>query len=97
MQAVNQQIGLDLKFRYDDTPENLLRRSDQWAFLQKDIPSLFFHTGDHPDYHRPTDTADKINYPKMEKIVKLVYLAVEALGNASTRPAYVLPELIVVK
>jgi hypothetical protein len=33
----------------------------------------------------------------MEKIVKLVYLAVEALGNASTRPAYVLPELIVVK
>jgi hypothetical protein len=91
LESVNQQIGLNLKFRYDDTPENLLRRSDQWAFLQKGVPSLFFHTGDQPDYHRPTDTADKINYSKMEKIVRLVYLAVEDLGNASTRPAYVVP------
>jgi Zn-dependent M28 family amino/carboxypeptidase len=67
MEAANGQVGLDLKFRYDDTPENLLRRSDQWPFLQKGIPSLFIHTGDHPDYHQPGDTADKINYPKMEK------------------------------
>jgi Zn-dependent M28 family amino/carboxypeptidase len=92
METVNRQVGLTLKFRYDDTPENLLRRSDQWAFLQKGIPSLFVHTGDHPDYHRPTDTADKINYPKMEKIVKLVYLAVEALGNSDKPPAFIQPE-----
>jgi hypothetical protein len=83
--------GLDLKFRYDDTPENLLRRSDQWPFLQKGIPSLFIHTGEHPDYHRPGDTADKINYPKMEKIVKLVYRALESLGNSPSRPAYRVP------
>jgi hypothetical protein len=88
MEVSNRQIGLDLKFRYDDTPENLLRRSDQWAFLQKGIPALFIHTGEHPDYHRPGDTADKLNYPKMEKIVKLVYTAIEAIGNASARPAY---------
>ena len=88
MEMANGQVGLDLKFRYDDTPENLLRRSDQWAFLQKRIPSLFIHTGDHPDYHQPTDTADKINYPKMEKIVKLVFIAVESLGNASTVPEF---------
>lgn len=97
METANREIGLDLRFRYDDTPENLLRRSDQWAFLQKGIPALFLHTGDHPDYHRPSDTADKINYPKMEKIVKLVYLAVEALGNATTRPAYVTPDPIVLR
>jgi len=88
MEMANGQVGLDLKFRYDDTPENLLRRSDQWAFLQKRIPSLFIHTGDHPDYHQPTDTADRINYPKMEKIVKLVFIAVESLGNASTVPEF---------
>jgi Zn-dependent M28 family amino/carboxypeptidase len=92
MEAANQQVGLDLKFRYDDTPEHLLRRSDQWPFLQKGIPALFLHTGDHPDYHRPGDTPDKINYPKMEKIVKLVYMAVETLGNAASRPAFVHPD-----
>jgi hypothetical protein len=95
MESANAQMGqsvLELKYRYDDTPENLLRRSDQWPFLQKAIPSLFIHTGEHPDYHRPGDTADKINYPKMEKIVKLVYRAVESLGNSPSRPAYkVLP------
>jgi hypothetical protein len=88
METANGQIGLDLKFRYDDTPENLLRRSDQWPFLQKGIPSLFIHTGDHPDYHQPSDTAEKINYPKMQKIVKLVFVALESLGNASTPPEF---------
>jgi hypothetical protein len=89
METSNAGIGLDLKFRYDDTRENLLRRSDQWAFLQKRIPALFIHTGEHPDYHRPSDTAEKINYPKMEKIVRLVYVAVEALGNAAGKPGFV--------
>jgi hypothetical protein len=91
MENANMQVALDLKFRYDDTPDNLIRRSDQWPFLQKRIPSLFIHTGEHPDYHRPGDTADKINYPKMEKIVKLVYRAVEVVANAPTRPGYRVP------
>jgi Zn-dependent M28 family amino/carboxypeptidase len=89
MEAANDGIGLDLKFRYDDTRENLLRRSDQWAFLEKRVPALFIHTGEHPDYHRPSDTADKINYPKMEKIVRLVYAAVLAIGNAEEKPRFV--------
>jgi len=91
MTKADEQINLKLLFRYDDTPENLLRRSDQWAFLKKGIPSLFIHTGEHPDYHRPSDTADKINYPKMEKIVKLVYRAAEALADAPARPRYRVP------
>ena len=88
MEIANTSVGLDLKFRYDDTPENLLRRSDQWPFLQKGIPALFVHTGEHPDYHQPGDTAEKLNYPKMEKIVRLVFAAVEALGNAKERPRF---------
>jgi hypothetical protein len=88
METANGQVGLDVKFRYDDTPENLLLRSDQWPFLQKGIPSLFIHTGDHPDYHQPSDTPEKINYPKMERIVKLVFIAVESLANASGRPEF---------
>jgi hypothetical protein len=87
-EGANRQIGLDLKFRYDDTPENLLRRSDQWAFLQKGVPAIFVHTGEHPDYHRPSDTPDKIVYSKMEKIVRLVYLTTESIGNAASRPTF---------
>jgi Zn-dependent M28 family amino/carboxypeptidase len=87
----NGPIGLILEFRYDQTREVLLRRSDQWPFLQKKIPALFVHTGEHPDYHRPTDTADKINYPKLEKIARLVYLAAERTANAPGRPQFTEP------
>ena len=82
----NGRINLELKFQYDDTPANLLRRSDQWPFLSHDVPVLFFHTGLHPDYHRPTDTAEKINYSKMEKVVRLVFLCSWATAHSSPPP-----------
>jgi hypothetical protein len=82
----NERIRLELKFQYDDTPANLLRRSDQWPFLSNDVPVLFFHTGLHPDYHRPTDTPEKINYPKMEKVVRLVFLCSWAAAQSSPPP-----------
>jgi Zn-dependent M28 family amino/carboxypeptidase len=91
VEEVNRLVGLQLRFRYDATPENLLRRSDHWPFLRMRIPALFVHTGEHPDYHRPTDTADKINYPKLEKIVRLVYLAADRAAGASARPRFVQP------
>jgi len=47
--------------------------SDHASFYRNDIPVLFFHTGLHGDYHRPSDTADKINYEGMERIVQFVY------------------------
>ena len=82
----NGTIGLELKFQYDDTPANLLRRSDHWPFLSKEVPVLFFHTGLHPDYHRPTDTPEKINYSKMEKVVRLVFLSSWAAAYSSPPP-----------
>ena len=45
--------------------------SDQTSFYEKDIPVLFFHTGGHPDYHRPTDDADKIDYSSLKQILEL--------------------------
>jgi hypothetical protein len=41
--------------------------SDQASFLDKKLPVLFFFTGDHADYHRPSDTADKINVAGMAR------------------------------
>ena len=67
------EMGLTLRFRYDNNPSNLLRRSDHWPFLQSGVPALFFHTGLHPDYHTPNDRPERINYPKMEKIVRVIY------------------------
>ena len=80
-------IALRLELEYDNNASNLLRRSDQWPFLQRGVPSLFFHTGLHPDYHRETDTPDRINYEKMERIARLVHRMSWELANADERPA----------
>jgi hypothetical protein len=53
--------------RYDNNSSNLLRRSDQWPFLQRGVPALFFHTGLHPDYHTMNDRPERIDYKKMER------------------------------
>lgn len=86
VQAANGGIGLELKARYDNNASNLLRRSDQWPFLQHGVPALWFHTGLHPDYHTNYDRPEKINYPKMEKISRLVYQASWDLAQQDARP-----------
>jgi hypothetical protein len=85
----NDLVGLTLHFRYDFGAEDLMRRSDQWSFLQKSIPALFFFAGLHPDYHTPRDTAEKINYAKVEKAAKLVYLSTYQLATIQNKPQFV--------
>ncbi|MBL8794152.1 MAG: M28 family peptidase [Planctomycetia bacterium] len=63
--------------------------SDHASFYQRKIPVFFFFTGDHPDYHRPTDTAEKINIAGMRKIADLVTDLVTHLGTVAERPEYV--------
>jgi Peptidase family M28/PA domain len=79
-------IGLDLKKRYDNNSSQLVRRSDQWPFLQRGVPALGFMTGLHPDYHTQYDRPEKINYAKMEKIARLIHQASWDLANAEVRP-----------
>lgn len=79
-------IGLELKKRYDNNSSNLLRRSDQWPFLQRGVPAMGFITGLHPDYHTQYDRPEKINYVKMEKIARLVHQVSWDIANADTRP-----------
>jgi Zn-dependent M28 family amino/carboxypeptidase len=88
---LNDQAGLTLRFRYDFGAQQLLQRSDQWSFLSKGIPAVFFFAGLHPDYHTPRDTAGKINYPKLEKAAKLVYLTAFDIANGPSRPRYIKP------
>jgi len=63
--------------------------SDHASFYQRKIPVFFFFTGDHPDYHRPSDTADKINIAGMRKIADLVADLTTHLGTVAQRPEYV--------
>lgn len=63
--------------------------SDHASFYAKKVPVLHVFTGSHGDYHRPSDTADKINVEGMEKLASLVTAIVRDLATRPDRPAYV--------
>jgi len=89
--AENQTIGLKLDYKTDaNDPEGWFSRSDQYPFAVKHVPMVLFNTGEHPDYHTANDTWDRINYPKIEKITRLIYLSARTLANGASRPKFVL-------
>jgi hypothetical protein len=63
--------------------------SDHSSFYAKKIPVLHVFTGSHSDYHRPTDTAEKVDYDGMVRIAGLVADAVAELATVSPRPDYI--------
>jgi hypothetical protein len=89
VERANAAYHLTLKKNYDNNISQLLRRSDSWPFLQHGVPAIWFHTGLHPDYHLSTDTADRINYPKMERIARLVHQVSWDLAQSAARPRLV--------
>ena len=62
--------------------------SDHSSFYGKKVPVLFFFTGTHPDYHRSSDTEDKINYDGLVRVTDLVAKLVTAIDGSPTRPTY---------
>ena len=76
-------LNLILDYTYNDPnhPEQLYRRSDHYNFAKRDIPIVFYFSGLHEDYHQPTDTPDKIHYPKMTKIAQLIFLTAWEIAN----------------
>jgi aminopeptidase YwaD len=62
--------------------------SDHSSFYSKQVPVLFFFTGSHEDYHKPTDTADRINYDGEARVLEFVREIVYDLQDADKRPAY---------
>lgn len=59
--------------------------SDHSSFYGKDIPVLFFSTGAHLDYHTPSDTWEKLNYPGMKDISDLIFTITENIANSPER------------
>jgi len=62
--------------------------SDQLPFYRRGIPFLMFHSGLHADYHRPSDTVNRIDAEKAARIVRLAFYTALATANAVTRPGW---------
>ncbi|WP_282043291.1 M28 family metallopeptidase [Winogradskyella flava] len=75
-------LSLDYKYNDDSDPNRYYYRSDHYNFALKDIPVVFFFNGEHEDYTKPTDTADKINYPLLVKRTKLIFATAWYLANS---------------
>ncbi len=69
----NSTLDFDYSLSGTTNPQQLYRRSDHFNFVKKDIPTLFFTTGIHADYHTPRDVVDKINFEKLELVTRTVY------------------------
>lgn len=78
---------LILNYKYDDKndPERLYYRSDHYNFAKNGIPVIFYFDGIHEDYHKPTDTPDKINYELLQKRARLVFATAWELANRAER------------
>ncbi len=63
-------------------------RSDQFHFMRKEIPSLFFFTGIHECYHQPCDTVDFVDHDKAARVARLLLHAVLAIANQDERPEW---------
>ncbi|MEO6211357.1 MAG: M28 family peptidase [Gemmatimonadaceae bacterium] len=67
-------------------PEQLYYRSDHYNYAKHGIPIVFFTTGLHADYHKVTDSPDKIDYDKLSRVATLILRVGTALANSPTRP-----------
>ncbi|NNK88091.1 MAG: M28 family peptidase [Flavobacteriaceae bacterium] len=87
-EAVNSTyFDLELDYRYNDEDDRnrYYYRSDHYNFARHNIPVIFYFNGEHPDYHRVTDTPDKINYELLAKRTRLIFATAWQLANQESR------------
>ncbi len=84
LKSAGENSGLELKPTSDG-----FGGSDQTAFVSAGVPVMFFFTGSHEDYHKPSDTADKLAVDKQAKITALVLNVAANQINAPERPKFV--------
>ncbi|MCF7797452.1 MAG: M28 family peptidase [Candidatus Marinimicrobia bacterium] len=86
--------GIHLDFRYNttDDPNRFYYRSDHYNFAKNDVPSVFYFSGIHEDYHKPTDTMEKLDFGKMERVTRMIYRLTHTLNMTKKRPRLSAPE-----
>ena len=87
LQAVHPELGLTLS---DDIwpEERFFFRSDHFHFARKEVPSLFFFSGVHEDYHEPSDEVEKLDVDKAARITRMIFHLVREVANAEERPSW---------
>ena len=74
-------LNLDYKYNDIDQSECIYYRSDHFHFVKNNIPVIFYFNGLHKDYHKPTDTAEKIEYRLLKDRIKLIFFTAWELAN----------------
>lgn len=87
MNATYTNLDLDYKFNDPNDPERIYYRSDHYNFAKNGIPVIFYFNGVHEDYHKATDTIDKINFEQLIKRTKLVFHTAWEVANRDQRLA----------
>jgi hypothetical protein len=82
--ARSAKLSLDYTFQDQAHPDRFFFRSDHYPYLRYGIPAVWFFCGTTDDYHQPLDVEARVDYAKMEKVTRLVYLVAMDVGN---RPA----------
>lgn len=78
-------INLDYTYNKENDPNRFYYRSDHYNFAKNNIPVIFYFNGVHEDYHKPSDTADKINYEFLETRARLIFYTAWELANREQR------------
>jgi hypothetical protein len=71
--ADTERLRFDYKYNALNDPEKFYERSDHFNYAKHGVPIIFYFTGVHRDYHRPTDDVDKIDFQKMERITRMIF------------------------
>ncbi len=79
-------LNLDYTYNSKLHPEEFFYRSDQYSFAKYDIPVIFYTSPDHKDYHKTSDTAEKIDFQRVEKVTKLIFYTTWQLANQEQSP-----------
>ena len=88
VQAAHPELGMTV--RDDPWPtERFYFRSDHYHFARRGVPILFFFSGPHADYHRPSDHPERINAEKQARLTRLIFHLALEVTNAAERPAWV--------
>jgi hypothetical protein len=79
------QMALDYKYNDPKDPNHYYERSDHYNFAEKGIPAVFYFNGTHADYHKATDTVDKINFDAAAKRAQLAFYTAWEIANRPYR------------
>ena len=76
-------IELDYTYNDENDPNRFYYRSDHYNFAKNNIPIIFYFNGTHDDYHKPSDTVEKINFDLLENRTRLVFHTAWEVANRS--------------